>query len=154
MNTAPQIANRFKEVILDGKWIASTNWKTVIESLTWEQATQKIGDLNTIALLTFHINYYISGLLEVFNGGDLTIRDKFSFDASPIEKAEDWEKLKNELYSNSEQFAAHVAAMTDEQLNAPFIMEEYGNFRRNIEGVIEHCYYHFGQIVVLKKLLE
>lgn len=49
------IANRLREVLLDGHWIANTNFKEQILSLNWEQATQKIGNLNTIAALTFHI---------------------------------------------------------------------------------------------------
>ena len=60
------IANRLREVLLNGKWIANTNFKEQILSVSWEQAIQKVGNLNTIALLTFHINYYLAGLLNVF----------------------------------------------------------------------------------------
>ena len=52
------IANRLREVLLNCHWIANTNYKEQIESVNWEQATQKIGILNTIAALTYHINYY------------------------------------------------------------------------------------------------
>jgi hypothetical protein len=72
------IANRLREVLLNGKWIANTNFKEQIESVSWQQAIQKIDNLNTIALLTFHINYYLKGILNVFNGGELSIRDKYS----------------------------------------------------------------------------
>ena len=154
MESGTQLAKRFKEVILDGKWIANTNWKEVIDSITWQQATQKIGDLNTIALLTFHVNYYIAGVLNVFKGGDLEIRDKFSFEAPPIHSAADWEALKNELYLNADQFTTYVEKMSEAQLEAGFVKEEYGNYRRNIEGMIEHCYYHFGQVVLLRKLVN
>jgi len=34
----------------------------------------------SIAALTFHINYYVAGVLNVFQGGKLEIRDKYSFD--------------------------------------------------------------------------
>lgn len=54
-NASTQIASRFREVILDGHWIANTNFKDQISALDWQQANTKIGDLNTIALLTFHI---------------------------------------------------------------------------------------------------
>lgn len=154
MESGLQLATRFNEVILDGKWIANTNWKTVIDSVNWQQATQKVGDLNTIALLTFHINYYIAGVLHVFKGGDLVIRDKFSFEAPSISSKADWEALKNDLYSNATQFATFVETMSETQLEAGFVKEEYGTYRRNIEGMIEHCYYHFGQVVILKKLVN
>ena len=59
MKNSEFIATRLKEVLLDGKWIANTNFKEQIESVTWQEATQKVENLNTIALLTFHINYYL-----------------------------------------------------------------------------------------------
>jgi len=49
------IANRLREVLLTGKWIANTNFKEQVLSVNWEQAIQKVYNLNTIALLTFHL---------------------------------------------------------------------------------------------------
>lgn len=154
METSNQIANRFREVILNGKWIAGTNYRETLSDISWQEATQKLGSLNTIAALTFHINYYITGILNVFNGGKLEIRDKFSFDLPPIQSAEEWKKLKNELTSNAEKFAAHVDSMSNKKLEESFDKKEYGSYRRNIEGVIEHSYYHFGQISLIKKMIR
>ena len=95
MSTTSQLAKRFREVLLDGKWIANTNFKEQLSEVTWEQVTTKIDSLNTIAMLTFHIDYYIAGLVNVFEGGDLEIKDKFSFDLPPIESQEQWEGLLN-----------------------------------------------------------
>jgi hypothetical protein len=44
-------------------------------------------------MLTFHIDYYIAGIVNVFEGGDLEIKDKFSFDLPSIESQEQWESL-------------------------------------------------------------
>lgn len=154
MENPIQLANRFREVLLNGKWIANTNYKDQLSNVTWKEATTKIGSLNTIAALTFHINYYIGGLLQVFAGGPLEIRDKYSFDLPPIESEKDWEALKNGLWDNAEQFAGYVGRMSNEKLEGVFIDEKYGNYRRNIEGVIEHSYYHLGQISLIKKLVK
>lgn len=148
-----QIALRFREVLLNGKWIANTNFQEQLSDVTWQQATTKISTLNTIAALTFHVNYYVAGVLNVFEGGELEIRDKFSFDCPPVTSKEDWENLRNELIENSEKFAAHLDQMTDEKLEQPFVEEKYGNYRRNIDGMIEHSYYHLGQVSLLKKMV-
>lgn len=153
MENAQQLAQRFKDVILEGKWIANTNFKHQVSDLTYEQALQKVSSLNSIALLTFHINYYISGVLNVFEGGNLEIRDKYSFDMPEIDSQKKWEDLRNQLWSNAEKFASHIENMSPEQLSLPFVDEKYGNYRRNIEGMIEHAYYHLGQVVLLKKLI-
>ncbi len=153
MEKSIQLANRFREVLLNGTWIANTNFKDQLSNVTWEQATKTIGSLNSIAALTYHINYYIAGVLNVFEGGALEIRDKYSFDLPPIESKEDWERLLNNMWINAEKFANQVENMPDETLEENFVDEKYGNYRRNIEGVIEHSYYHLGQISLIKKLI-
>jgi uncharacterized damage-inducible protein DinB len=147
------LANRLREVLLDGKWIANTNLKEQITSVSWQQAIQKVENLNTIALLTFHINYYLKGVLNVFEGGNLEIKDKYSFDMPEITSESDWNNLVNELLNNAENFINHVEKMDDNLLNQPFVKEEYGSYSRNIEAQIEHSYYHLGQISLLKKLI-
>jgi uncharacterized damage-inducible protein DinB len=151
MEDATQLAKRFREVYLDGKWIAQTNLKQALENISLVQATTRVGSLNTIAALTFHVNYYIAGLLSVFEGGSLEIRDKYSFDMPALETEEDWNHMKDTLIQTAEKFAGHVAQMSAEQLEAGFVKEEYGTYRRNIEAMIEHAYYHLGQISLLKK---
>ncbi len=149
-----QLANRFREVILNGKWIANTNVQDQLRNVSLEQAVIEIDNLNTIAKLTFHLNYYISGVLNVFEGGDLEIRDKFSFDLPKMNSEQEWSDLTTNLFSNAEKFANHVEHMSEEKLNAEFVNTDYGDFRRNIEGMIEHSYYHLGQIVLLRKMLD
>ena len=43
--------------------------------------------------------------------------------------------------------------MTEEDLNIDFVDEKYGTYSRNINGILEHSYYHLGQIVLIKKLV-
>lgn len=151
MNKA--LATRLREVLLNGKWIANTNFKEQIESVSWTQAIQRIENLNTIALLTFHITYYLKGVLQVFEGGKLEIKDKYSFDMPEINSEADWNNLVNEFVSNAEKFIHKVEMMDDSLLFQPFVKEEYGSYLRNIEAQIEHGYYHLGQVSLIKKLI-
>ncbi|NJO25500.1 MAG: DinB family protein [Bacteroidia bacterium] len=147
------IASRLREVLLDGRWIANTNFKEQILSTDWRQAVQKFENLNSVAALTYHINYYLAGILSAFQTGKLEIRDKYSFDLPPINSEADWNKLVIEFLNNSEKFAKQVEQMDDSIFDQPFVDEKYGSYLRNIEGVIEHSYYHLGQIVLLKKTI-
>lgn len=147
------LATRLREVLLNGKWIANTNFKEQILGINWEQATKKVDSLNTIALLTFHLNYYLQGLLQVFNGGPLEIRDKYSFDLPEIKSESDWNKLVDTFLSNAELFASKVEQMDERILDQPFVDEKYGSYYRNIEGVIEHSYYHLGQVSLIRKMI-
>ena len=153
MENSAQLAKRFRAVILDGKLIANTNYKEQLSTINWRQATRQISTLNTLAALTFHINYYIEGINDFFEKGELKIRDKFSFDAPEIISEEIWEALLNRLLTNAETFANHVESLSDKQLNASFVKENYGTYRKNIEMMIEHCYYHLGQVSLIKKMI-
>ena len=153
MESSKQLAKRFQEVLLNGKWIANINFKEALQDLDWKEATHKIGSLNTLAALTFHVNYYINGVAQVLQGGPLDIRDKYSFDLQEIKSQEDWENLLNELLSNAEKFAHLLEALPDHKLDEDFVDKKYGDYRRNIEGMIEHCYYHLGQISLIKKMV-
>jgi len=153
MTKSLQIANRFREVILNGTWIANTNFKDQLVDLDWQIAIKKIDSLNTIADLAQHIHYYISGIQNVFNGGTLDIKDQYSFNFPPIESQEQWNLFLEKFWNDAEEFARKVELMSDEKLNSVFVDEKYGSFKRNIEAMIEHSYYHLGQIVLIKKML-
>ena len=153
MSRSKQLANRVREVLLNGHWIANTNFKEQIMQVDWMQATRKIGELNTIAHLVFHINYYLGGILQVLDGGALDIRDKYSFDLPPIQSEEEWQQLVKKFLTNAENFAAKVEDMPDHQLDGNFVDPKYGTWLRNIEGVIEHSYYHLGQVSLIRKLI-
>jgi len=153
MNRNLTIAARLSEVLLDGTWIANTNFKMQLQDLSWLQATQKVGSLNTIAMLTFHINYYLKGLLWAFETGKLEISDCYSFDMPEIKSGDDWDELRTDFLHQATQFVLKVEQLEDAVFDQHFIDEKYGTWLRNIEGVIEHCYYHLGQISLIKKLI-
>lgn len=153
MKRSIQIASRLREVFINGRWIANTNYKDQLQSVNWQQATQQVANLNTIAALTFHINYYLSGILSAFETGKLEISDKFSFDLPPIHSENDWNDLVTDFLNNAETFANKVEQMDELELDQIFFEENYGTFLRNIEGVVEHSYYHLGQISLIKKII-
>lgn len=153
MTRSLTISSRIREVLLNGHWIANTNYKEQILSISWQKAVQKVDNLNTIAGLTYHVNYYLEGLLNAFENGRLEISDKFSFDVPQKKSESDWNKLVTHFLNNSEKFATKVEQMDDSTFDKPFVNKKYGSYLRNIEGVIEHSYYHLGQILLIKKMI-
>ena len=152
MNTTAQIAKQLREVHSGGNW-TGVNLKETLAGISWQQATTKVYSFNTIAVLVFHMNYYVSAVSKVLQGGPLDAKDKYSFDLSPILSQEDWEKLLDKTWSDAENFAAMIEQLPEHKLGETFTDEKYGNYYRNLHGVIEHVHYHLGQIVLVKKLL-
>lgn len=148
-----QLANRLREVILSGTWIANTNYKHQLEHLDWLAATRKVETLNTVAVLAQHIHYYIHGIKQVFLGGTLDISDKYSFDFPPIENQQQWQHFLDRFWKDSEELASLIEQLPAERLNEAFVDIKYSSYLRNIDAMIEHAYYHLGQIVLIKKLI-
>jgi uncharacterized damage-inducible protein DinB len=149
-----QLADRFEEVLLSGTWIANTNYRDQLINLSWETATAKVNSLNSIAVLAQHIHYYVRGINNVFTGGTLDIKDKFSFDFPAIKSQDEWEAFLSKFWTDAAEFISLVKQLPPEKFDHFFTDEKYGTYLRNIDGMIEHSYYHLGQIVLLKKILS
>ena len=153
MNLTTQIAKHFKEVHFGVNWSWS-NIKEHLADVSWQQATTKVYTFNTIAALVYHMNYFVCAATKVLQGGPLEAKDIYSFDHPLIESQEDWERMVNKTWSDAETFASLVEQMPEQQLWEDFSDNKYGNYYRNIHGVIEHCHYHLGQIVLIKKIIQ
>jgi hypothetical protein len=153
MNLTGQIAKQFRDVHFGGNWTA-VNLKENLADLSWQEAITKVYSFNTIAALVYHINYYVSAVLNVLKGGPLSASDKFSFDHPPVLSREDWEKLLDKTWKEAEDFASLVEQFPETRLWEIFMDDKYGNYYRNIHGIIEHIHYHLGQIVLVKKMLR
>ncbi len=152
MSLITQIAKHLRAVYFGGNW-TSVNFKQTLADVTWQQATTKVHSFNTIATLVFHVGYYVSAVTKVLQGGPLDAHDKFSFDCPPIESQADWEQLLEKTWADAEHFARLIEQLPDSKLEETFELEKYGNYYRNLTGIVEHIHYHLGQITLIKKLL-
>ncbi len=153
MERTENLANRLREVVLNGTWIANTNFKDQLENLDWKDANAVFQNMNSIGVLAQHIHYYIHGITNVFVNGKLEISDKYSFDFPLFESLDEWNIFLAKFWADTEKLARLIEKMPDEKLDQSFVKEIYGTYHRNIDGMIEHSYYHLGQIVLLKKRL-
>jgi hypothetical protein len=154
MNNSHQLADRLKEVILNGTWIANTNFKDQLEHLDFNTAVTKVQSLNSISMLAQHVHYYINGINQFFKGGKLSIKDKYSFEFPAIESQAAWQNFLTNFWIDTESLINIIAQLHENKLDKVFVDQKYGSYKRNIEGLIEHSYYHLGQITIIKKMLS
>ena len=153
MSISPSVAKHFRDVHFGGNWTC-VNLRDTLKDVTWEEATHEREGFNTIAVLTFHINYFVDAVLKVLEGGPLDANDMFSFTHPPITSEVDWQRLLDKMWFDAERFATLVEHLPDERLHTDMADPKYGTWYRNLHGIIEHSHYHLGQIVILKKLLQ
>ncbi len=153
MSISKSSAAHLYTVYFGGNW-TSVNYQDVLSEISWKQAITKVKTFNSIAELVFHTNYFISGVSEVLKGGNLKIKDKFSFDCPKITSEEEWKNLVQKSLKDARIFSELIENLSEEKLEDIFVEEKFGNYFSNIHGIIEHCHYHLGQIVILKKLIQ
>jgi hypothetical protein len=152
METTAQIAKHFRDVHFGGNW-TSVNLRESLEGVSWQQATKQLYCFNSIATLVFHMNYYVSAVLKVLRGEPLDAKDSSSFNLPAIQSKDNWENLLNKTWADAENFACLIEKLPDSRLDEIFAEEKYGTYYRNLQGITEHCHYHLGQIVLIKKML-
>lgn len=152
MNLPQQIANHFRTFYFGGNW-TDVNLKDTLNGVSWQQATTQVHNCNSIATLLFHMNYYVRVVSKVLLGNPLDGNDKESFHHSPVQSPEDWDQLQQTTFTDAENFARLIERLPEEKFDEIFKNEKYGNYYRNIHGIVEHNHYHLGQIVLLKKII-
>jgi uncharacterized damage-inducible protein DinB len=147
------IANQFRQVYFGGNWTAS-NLRDNLKDITLEQALTTVEDCNTIAVLVYHIHYYVRAISGVLKGQPLEAKDQYSFDLPPLETEAEWQQMLQAYWEEAEAFAQLIEQVPDSRLEEVFVLEKYGTYFRNLTGVIEHTHYHLGQIVILRKMVQ
>ncbi len=153
MTIGQRLALQFRDFVYGDNWTA-INLKTQLEDVTWQQANQQVDYFNTIVGLTYHIFYYIQGQNRVLQGQELQLSDSLSFLHPAIESEADWNAFKQEFVKLVEEFALRLEQVPDSEMDKTFVQEDYGSLFRNLVGVLEHGYYHLGQIVLIKKMVQ
>ena len=153
MQTIAHITKHLRDFYSGNNWTAS-NLKTQLEGITWQEATTTVYGFNTIAVLVFHINYFVEATLKVLKGNPLDAHDSFSFNCPPINNTKDWEALVTKVFTDAEEFASLIAILPETTLWENIADPKYGDYYRNLHGIIEHNYYHLGQIVLIKKIVK
>ena len=152
MHLPSQIAKQLRDLTFGGNWTWSS-LKEQLSDISWELAIKQAYNCHSIAALVYHMNFYLNAVSGLLAGKPLDSKHELSFNVPNIQSQKDWEQLLDITWQDAEVFARLIEEMPESKLWQS-VSDEYGNFYRNIQGVIEHNHYHLGQIVILKKILK
>ncbi len=151
MDLSGAIARHYRGFVFGGN-ATGVNLRDTLAGVTVEMANARVGEHNTIAALVFHMQYFTGGIMEVLRGGELTIRDKYSFDAPHIATEGAWRAYVEQVLAQAETFATVIEAWPAERWGETFVKTGYGSYYDNVTGNLEHQHYHLGQVAMLKAL--
>lgn len=144
------MAKHLKEVTTGGNWTWS-NIQDVLSNVDVELANKKKSNTNSIIALTYHIHYYVDAILCVYENKPFVSKDEFSYQHPIIVGEDEWLKFKESIIADFLRLAKFVEVTPENKWFETFVDVKYGNYFRNIMGLIEHTHYHLGQIAILKK---
>lgn len=135
------------------------NWTEVsvantLSNISVAQATQKTaGSPNTIASLVNHLWYWNTIILLRMKGENPVIPDVNGFDVGELKSEEAWRSLVDKAYKSFVELSQAIRNFPPEKLPDP-TSNGQSTISRNLYGIVEHAYYHLGQIVILKHLVQ
>lgn len=67
-----------------------------------------------------HIHYYINGIKNIFQGGNLEIRDKYSFTFTEITSQNEWKVFLSKFWNDTENLAKLIEKFPEEKTRPKF----------------------------------
>jgi hypothetical protein len=101
MKISSQLASQFRTVQYGGNW-TDVNLKDTLAGVTWQQATTKVKDLNSIALLVHHMDHYVRAVMERMEDKPRTLNHEQSVTEPEIHSEADWQALKDRMWANGD----------------------------------------------------
>jgi hypothetical protein len=145
MSKSVLIASRVRALFFGPNW-TETSLSELLEQNDFHQFIHtRIGQQSAAAVL-FHLHYYQKAQLTVLQGGPLTAKDAESFHHPKWEVESDWLQFGSTVIDTGRALEAAIATWPESIWSEPFVKADYGSYETNLIGMLEHSYYHFGQL--------
>jgi uncharacterized damage-inducible protein DinB len=153
MTMTEQLAENLLNVFEGENW-TEVSIADILFDISYVEAGQKTAaSQNSIAGLVHHLLYWNSVILQRIQNDDPEIPEINGFDVQVLASERDWQLLIAQTRRSFTELAEAIKLFPPDQLNHPTNFGK-STFRKNLFGIVEHAYYHLGQIVVIKKLIR
>lgn len=150
MSKSALIACRIHTLFFGPNW-TETSLSELIQSHSFAEFTNSKVGTNSAAAVLFHIHYYQKVQLAVLQWGSLTAKDSKSFHHPNWSEESDWLQFGSAVIDTGIELEATIAQLPETIWSEPFVKGEYGSYETNFLGMLEHSYYHFGQLLLALK---
>lgn len=146
-----RIIDQINRLHNNNNWVGF-NLYEVLDGITDESANMKLPNFNhTIHQIARHLitDYVVIKRLKRIDY-KLTNEENWI----PAEKLNHkWNDTVKSIKKNKADIIEELQNISDESLDKP-ILKGYSSIYENLHGYIQHSYYHFGQIVLMKKFID
>jgi hypothetical protein len=153
MTIPEQLAENLLTVFEGGNWTEVCIVDVLYDVSYIEASTKTPASPNTIAGLVHHLMYWNGVILQRIQNHDPQIPESNGFDVQALATEKDWQLLIEQTKHSYIKLAEAIKRFPTERLNAPTNFGK-SNFGKNLFGIVEHAYYHLGQMVMIKKMVR
>lgn len=151
LHLAQHFGKHYRAAFAGGNW-SDNSLRQHLEGLPLAEATRRHGAANSIAAIAYHLHYFVNGVLNVLTGQPLDTRDAPSWETPAFATQAEWDAFVARLLADGEAVAAAFEALPEEGMWLPFHDPKYSSVFTNGLGILEHTYYHLGQVAVLRRV--
>lgn len=119
----------------------------VLQGITSEVATARIGQAHSIVEMVFHMATWRNFVTNQLNGDFIEVAEAENFPNGNFAEAAE------RLAASQQALITAIERFPDSRLSDQVPGRTY-SFRFMLEGIIQHDVYHLGQISILKKVFE
>jgi len=143
--------DEFEGMFTGENWVA-ISLKDIIDKITPENVyTKKLPNKHSIYELVAHSLAWRNFLLSRLNSDsalDIHQNDQNDWPQTVPSEWKNWENLKNQFINSQFDIIAALQHFDDQWLDQIVPKRTY-NYKYLLNGIIQHDYYHFGQISLL-----
>ncbi len=155
MKQSHRLKKMFSDLHNGNPWTA-IKLTDILSGITAEQAAQRpIKNANTIWQLVQHCVGWRENVLRKIQG-EIFKSPEDNYLSEPMDtSSEAWRELLERLKSSELDWEIYLENLNDETLDLGYTpsKNEWTNYEV-IQGILHHDNYHFGQILMLKKLVK
>ena len=144
-----RIIEQIEQLHNNNNW-AGMNLHEMLNGITDETANLKLPNFNhTIHQITRHlVTDFV--VIKRLQGIDYKLKDE---EIWMPEINFRWNDTVNAIMENKNELIRELQNLSDENLDKPILIDHVSVYE-NLHGYIQHSYYHFGQIAIMKKYIE
>jgi uncharacterized damage-inducible protein DinB len=147
------LAENLRNVFEGGNWTEVSIMDALSDVSYLEANTKTPASQNTIASLLHHLMYWNGVIVQRIQNRDPEIPPINGFDVKAPTSEKDWQLLIEQAKQSFTELSEAIKQFQPERLDEPTNFGQ-STFSKNLFGIVEHAYYHLGQIVILKKFVR
>ena len=148
MTLAQHLGKHFRQAYFGGSF-SERNLRDELAGMSLPAARRTTAGGNSVVALVYHLHFYVRGVASVLAGGPLDTRDEASWETPDFQTEAAWRAFVTRTLEEGEAFAKTLEALPEEELWKPFYSSANAPTLTNALGILEHVYYHLGQVVLL-----